>query len=700
MDKQKQDHMKLTTFLRTEDGPYKKLFYTYPEALFLVDTKGNIIEINQRVSTLTEYDSIAIIGKNFKEFILSEDVSKVMDFFQLVLQGKGNEITFRIQQKSLNIKYVEVTATPIKAEGEVIGVYGVVKDITNTIELEHKVVKSEERFQHLIQYSSDVIGIIDPNGVVLYESPACEQMLGFEAKDLIGTNAFALIHPDDLELAKDTFAQILTKPAKASKVELRIQRADGSWADTELVASNYVDNPYIRGVVVNYRDLTEHKKSQREVEYLAYHDQLTGMYNREYFKKRLMEQVDTARKTDAEFPVFLFDLDGFKFINDTLGHHIGDQLLCEVAERLVTNIQGVEVLARIGGDEFGLLQTTMDGELDVTKLAKQVIQTFKEPFYIHDYELYITCSIGVSTYPDGGTNIHKLMKNADAAMYQAKDQGKNQYEIYTPSITNHTYRIFTLKNHLRKAIEFDEFLLHFQPRINSQTEEIVGVEALLRWYHPTFGHVPPNEFIPVAEEDGQIITIGEWVLDRACEQNKQWQVLGLPPIKMSVNFSVLQFLKRDLVEIVRATLDKHKLEPIWLEIEITESAVLENNPYILDTIMKLQGMGITIALDDFGTGYSSLSYLRKYKIDTLKIDRSFVMGIPQEAESFEITKTIISLAQALKMNIVAEGVETAEQLKALSEVDCNEIQGYFYSKPLPALQMEEMLRGKTIKRIN
>ncbi|MFV8829043.1 EAL domain-containing protein [Alkalihalobacterium sp. APHAB7] len=698
MDKQKQDHRKLTTFLRTEDGPYKKLFYTYPEALFLVDTKGNIIEINQRVSTLTEYDSIEIIGKNFKEFILDEDVSKVMEFFQFVLQEKEKEITFRIQQKSVNIKYVEVTATPIKVKGEVVGVYGVVKDITETVKLEHKVIQSEERFQHLIQYSSDVIGIIDANGVVLYESPACEQMLGYEAKDLVGTCAFTYIHPDDLELAKNTFAQILTKPETASKVEIRIQRADGRWIDTELIASNYLDNPYIKGVVVNYRDITEHKKNQREIEYLAYHDQLTGMYNRGYFEKRLKEQVEIANQMKQEFSVFIIDLDGFKFINDTLGHHIGDCLLNEVAERILTSIQDVEVLARLGGDEFGLLQPSAEGEQDVTNLAKKVIQIFKEPFYINDYELYMTCSIGVSTYPNGGTNIHKLMKNADAAMYQAKDQGKNQYEVYTPSMTNNTYRIFTLKNHLRKAIEYNEFLLHFQPRINSQTEEIVGVEALLRWYHPTFGNVPPNEFIPVAEEGGQIIAIGEWVLDRACEQNKQWQILGLPPIKMSVNFSVLQFLKKDLVEIVLATLEKHNLNPAWLEIEITESAVLENNPYILETIKILQSMGITIALDDFGTGYSSLSYLSKYKIDTLKIDRSFVIGIPQEAESYEITKTIITLAQALKMNVVAEGVETAEQLKALSEVNCKEIQGYYYSKPIPALQMEEMLRYKFPKK--
>ncbi|WP_209124655.1 bifunctional diguanylate cyclase/phosphodiesterase [Alkalihalobacillus sp. BA299] len=579
MEQPKQKRSKLTTFLRNEDSPYKKIFYTYPEALFLIDIYGYIVEINQGVSTLTEFEPIEVIGKNFKEIVVEEDLASVIEYFQLVLNGEIQHCTFRIQQKSLKIKYVEVTFTPIHVEGDIIGIYGLAKDFTATIELEQKMKQSEETFQNLIQY-------------------------------------------------------------------------------------------------------------------LAYHDHLTGMCNRKYFEKRIRQEVESAKKNGEEFAVFIIDLDGFKFINDTLGHDIGDHLLCEVAQRLFTELEHVEVLARLGGDEFGLLQLGIHGEDEVKDLAFQLKNAFDEPFCKGDFELYITCSIGVSTYPNGGVNMHKLMKNADAAMYQSKEQGKNQYEIYTPSMNNNKYRIFTLKNHLRKALEFDEFMLHFQPRINSQTDEIVGVEALLRWYHPSFGTIPPNEFIPIAEEDGQIIAIGEWVLDRACAQNKHWQKLGLPPIKMSVNFSVLQFLKKDLVDMVRSTLERHELDPVWLEIEITESAVLENNPCIIETLKKLQSMGITIALDDFGTGYSSLSYLRKYKIDTLKIDRSFVTGIPFETESFEITKTIITLAQNLKMNVVAEGVETEEQLNALKEINCKEIQGYYYSKPLPKQQFKELLVNK------
>lgn len=438
------------------------------------------------------------------------------------------------------------------------------------------------------------------------------------------------------------------------------------------------------------QELTERKRVEEILRYLAYHDTLTDLPNRTLFNDRLSVALSQAKRNNGNFAVMFLDLDYFKMVNDTLGHDVGDRLLKGIASKLSNLLRKGDTISRIGGDEFTILLHGINQLEDAALVAQKIIDTLREPWVVGVHEFHITTSIGIAFYPNDGEDQETLIKNADAAMYQAKQNGRNNFQFYTPAMNARAIYRLELENHLRKALERDEFIIYYQPQVEISTGLIMGIEALIRWQHPEWGLISPAEFIPIAEDTGLILSIGEWVIQTACYQAKAWQDLGFPPIRISVNLSARQFQQPNLVLKVADILSKTGLDPRWLELEITESIAMKDVEFTGKMLFELRKMGITIAIDDFGTGYSSLSYLKRLPIDIIKIDRSFIRDITTDPDDASIVSTIIVLARNLKMQVIAEGVETEEQLTFLRKQKCDQMQGYLFSKPLPAQNLENI----------
>lgn len=396
----------------------------------------------------------------------------------------------------------------------------------------------------------------------------------------------------------------------------------------------------------------------------------------------------------TQVAVMLIDLDRFKVINDTLGHAIGDRLLQEVAQRLTGCLREGDTVARLGGDEFMLLLPGVEHTKSTIKIVQKILETFKSPFYFNDHELHITTSIGIALYPDDGEDAQTLLKNADTALHRAKEQGRNNYQFYTSTMNATALERLSLEGKLRHALEREEFVVYYQPQVSLSTGQIVGMEALVRWRHPDLGLIPPMKFIPLAEETGLIIPLGFWVLRTACAQNKAWQKAGYPPLRVAVNLSTRLFKQQTFIQVVAQTLHETGLDPDYLELELTEGIIMENIETTITTLKELKKMGVHISVDDFGTGYSSLAYLKRFPIDTLKIDRSFVLDITTDPDDAMIAMLIINVAHHLKLRVIAEGVETKEQLAFLRSHGCDEIQGYLFSRPLPAEEFVRLLQER------
>ena len=439
------------------------------------------------------------------------------------------------------------------------------------------------------------------------------------------------------------------------------------------------------------QDLEERKRVEQSIRHMAHHDALTSLPNRALFRDRLTHAMAQADRYHQILAVLFLDLDRFKAINDTLGHNVGDQLLKMAAERLRSCIRDCDTVARLGGDEFTIIVEDIVEVQDAAVVAQKILDTLSQPFNLHNHEVFISVSIGLTLYPNDDENADNLLRNADAAMYRAKEYGRNNYQFYVADMNIKARERLMLESQLRRALDRDEFTLYYQPRVDLFSGKVIGAEALLRWRHPEMGLVPPVQFIPILEDTGMIIPVGEWVLHQASQQNRAWQDKGLTPIRMAVNLSVRQFIQKDLAASILAIIERTGLAPEFLELEITEDLLLEHNQTNIITLTKLRNRGIHISIDDFGTGYSSLSYLKRLPIDTLKIDQSFLRDIENDPDNKAITSAIIAMASSLHLNVLAEGVETEEQLAFLRAQGCNEIQGYSFSKPLTADEFEQML---------
>ena len=459
-----------------------------------------------------------------------------------------------------------------------------------------------------------------------------------------------------------------------------------------ITLSPIIEENKVVEVVGSAIDITEHKEAEQKIRFMAYYDSLTSLPNRILFKERLNASIAHAQRNKSIIAVMFLDLDQFKIINDTLGHAVGDRLLQEVGKRLEGCVNEGDTVSRMGGDEFILLFPYIENEKDIEKLAQKVLQILKQPFFIEDHELYITTSIGICIYPLDGIDMDTLIKNADMAMYRAKDLGRNNYQFFTTAMNKKVFERLEMERSIRKALEKDEFMLFYQPKVDLKTGKISGAEALIRWIHPKLGFIPPSEFIPIAEESGLIVPIGEWVLKTACKQSKVWMDAGYKDLSIAVNISAKQFQQEAFIDKVVTIIKETEVNPSLLELEITENSIMQDTNKNIITLNKLKAMGLTISIDDFGTGFSSLSYIMKFAADILKIDKSFISNLAVSSTNTAITVAIINMAHSLNLKVIAEGVETEEQLEFLKEQNCNEMQGYLFSKPIKAEEFEMLLK--------
>jgi len=553
--------------------------------------------------------------------------------------------------------------------------------------------KREERFRALTEKALDLTAIISAEGRILYTSPSVEQVLGIPAEQLNGTDMMTLVHPEDVDEIRCELERTVRAMPGEHMLPVRFRHADGSWRMLELTANNCLDHPAVAGIVLNCRDVTERTLAQERIRHLAHHDELTGLPNRNLFRDRAQQAMSQADRSRRRVGLMFLDLDRFKHINDSLGHHIGDKLLQQMAIRLSSAVRQSDTVARLGGDEFVIVLPEVRDIQDLTPLANKLLEIISAPVQLEGNELHVSGSVGISVFPDDGTDLDTLMRNADTAMYHAKENGRNNFQYFTPRMNEIAQERLTMETRLRRAIRNQEFVLHYQPIVSAVTGELVGVEALVRWQDPERGLVPPGQFIRVAEEAGLIGRLGAWVLHEACRQNRAWQQAGLIPIPVAVNLSAEQFRSRSLIDTVSEALALTGLDPCHLTLEITETLLMEQSEQTVDLLSRLNAMGLQLSIDDFGTGYSSLSYLSRFPIQKLKIDKSFVRDMRSDPSDAAITSAVIALAHSLRLRVLAEGVETREQLEFLRLRGCHEVQGYLFSKPLPAADFQAFVQS-------
>jgi diguanylate cyclase (GGDEF)-like protein/PAS domain S-box-containing protein len=547
-------------------------------------------------------------------------------------------------------------------------------------------------YHSLFEYNPDIVYLTNREGNIEKVNSVFFTELGYSAHDKIDTLK-KILPSNSIHSYDEAFQKALSGVPQNLKGEFI--RKDGSTIiiNHTMMPANLNGN--IQGVFGVAKDITHYLEAEKLNNYLANYDSLTGLPNRRQFQDKLEQATIIANTLNQKVAVMYLDLDRFKYINDILGHTLGDKLLIEIAKRLKNCLGENAIVARLGGDEFGVLLTDFYMQ-QAAERSKSIIESLEESFLIENYNLFVTTSIGISIYPNDGEDSHTLMKHADSALYKAKELGKNNFQVYSSSLNAQTYKIFSLESSLRSAIELDQLELHYQPKVCPNTYEIIGAEALIRWNHPEWGLVSPEEFIPLAEETGLDIEIGNWVKRTACTQNKSWQDANLPKIPVSINLSANRFLEQSLITSTIEALEETKLDSKYLEVEITETSLLENKKIVFSVLEGFKDLGVKVALDDFGTGYSSLSTLKRFKglIDILKIDRTFINDLTplDTADSNFFANMIIQLSQQLNINVVAEGVETNEQLQVLKNYNCNTIQGYLFSKPVPAAEFEKLLR--------
>ncbi len=584
----------------------------------------------------------------------------------------------------------------VDQEGRIAGLIGTITDVTDYKETERALEASEARFRVLTESGLDLITVVADDGKILYQSAALKNLLGYDPADTVGRNVFELMHRDDLEAARAAFRRILDSHQLRNPLEFRIRHRDGEWRAFESLGTNCIDNPHIRGVVVNSRDVTDRKVIQQRIQHLAYHDSLTGLPNRGLLQDRLAHSIARAERGGRKVAVLFLDLDNFKNINDTFGHDVGDDLLRLVAKRLGECVRAGDTIARQGGDEFIVLLESLEDGRDASVVAQKILNSLRAAFPLGGAEQHVSGSLGIAVYPDDGHDAQTLMKNADTAMFHGKGIGKNTYQYYTAQMNIAVKRRVTLESALRRAVLQKDFVLHYQPQINLDTGEVVAVEALVRWKSEDSGTVMPGEFIPLAEETGLINEIGEWVLREACRQNREWQDRGLAPRRVAVNLSARQLLDKGFLDSVDRVLKDTGLDPKWLELEITESQVMRQTDGMIQLLNRLSEMGLHLAIDDFGTGYSSLSYLKRLPIQTLKIDQSFIRDVTVDPNDAAIVVAIISMAKSLELETIAEGIETGGQLALLRAKGCYLGQGFFFSAPIAAENVAAILRQNNL----
>jgi len=558
---------------------------------------------------------------------------------------------------------------------------------------EAEVRQSEERFKALVQHAADLILVTDGHGAFKYVSPAFEKFVGLGRDAALGRNAVEF-----LDLSKDTtvpdfYQEVLASPGEVRRIELRLRGVDGDTGWFEADVTNLLDDPAVGGIVANLHDVTERHYFEEQLTYQAYHDALTGLPNRVDFLEQLQRTLARSVEEPQTNAVLFLDVDRFKLVNDSLGHNVGDHLLVEVADRLRRGIRPDDLVARFGGDEFTVLLAGIRSMHDAARAAERIIDQMKEPFLVGGRELVVTCSVGIAGAQNGRQDADELLREADLAMYLAKERGRARWEMFDPQHAPQLTERLEVEGDLWRAISNDELVVYFQPEVSLDAGQVVALEALVRWEHPRRGLLAPAAFVPLAEESSLIVAIDRYVLERACTWTAGWLAQGGHPLVMSVNLSPRFLRQAEVVTEVETTLRSTGLDPRSLQLEITERTAVADEEHTVDSLRRLRALGVRVAIDDFGTGYSSLEYLKRFPVDVLKLDRTFVNEMDSLPADAAIVQAVITMGHALGMRITAEGVERAEQAAQLRLLGCDTAQGFHFARPAAAEIVEELLDG-------
>ena len=633
---------------------------------------------NKAYASFWGWNVDSVIGRTVEEIIGAEGFREIEPYIRRVLSGETATYERQLRTPDGGTRVIEVNLLPqLDEAGKAISAFVLISDITRHRLSEQAVRESEERLRKFSDATHEGI-VFHENGIITDCNDAGLRLIGYRYEELVGRPVLDFVAPE----SRDTVLNNIRLGYERG-YEGFIVHKDGTRVAVEMTGKvmPYKGKPYRMTVI---RDIRDRKEAEARIQFLAHHDTLTGLPNRVLLMDRLEFILASARRREARVGVLFIDLDNFKTVNDSLGHAAGDALLRQVASRIEGALRSVDVVSRLGGDEFLVVLPDLESEQAPVAVAEKLLAVVSEPVTLEGQVLSVSPSIGIAVFPRDGTTADTLIRNADAAMYLAKDRGRSNFQFFSERLSQTAFNTLSLESRLREAIRDEAFVLHYQPQVRVDTGRLVGVEALIRWPQKDGPPVMPNDFIPIAEQRGLIMPIGAWALRQACRQNRMWQLAGLPRVPVAVNLSAIQFKQRNLIAEVERVLDDTGLDAAWLEFELTESMLMDETPELVRTMDGLRALGVKLAIDDFGTGHSSLAHLKRFPIDKLKIDRTFVRDIATDPDDRAITAAIVDLARAMGITSIAEGVEAEAQLDFLLQRGCDEMQGFLVSRPLAA----------------
>ncbi len=677
---------------RKTERRFRALVENSSDIVLVVSDEQKITFVSPAAHRLLGFPEMTMLGSHPGRWIHPADraLADAMLWVTTPQHRDSTPLELRLRHADGTFRWFEVGTRDLSDDAEIGGLVVNAREITDRKATEKLLATSEARFRALVQNSSDIVAVVDLDGLFSFVSPAITNVLGHSPEELVGTRAIDLLPLEEVVRLRQTHAAFVdhdlpAEPVSSPSMEVQLRGSQGEWHTVDITITDLRHEPAVGGIVLNARDVTVRKALEHDLRHQARHDALTGLANRAMFTDRVTEALRTADERHLIGTLFI-DIDDFKTVNDSLGHAVGDELLVVVAERLLTCLHPADVAARLGGDEFAVLVVAPWGEPEIVKVAERVLLTLQAPFTIQGRDIGISASVGIAIDSDRASDAEVLLRNADMAMYLAKERGKARFEVFEERMHASVFERLELKADLARGIENDQLRLLYQPIVSLETGRITGVEALVRWDHPVKGMLPPDAFIPLAEDTGLIVPLGQWVLEEACQQLQILQ-LGLPTnaiLTMSVNLSVRQLQVEGIAERVAATISRFGLDPSTITLEITETMLMLDTELTRKRLADLRDIGVSLAVDDFGTGYSSLQYIQRFPIDIIKIDRSFVSGLGEQAGDLVVVQSMIELAQRLGVHTVAEGIERPEQVTILQSLGADLGQGYYFSRPIPA----------------
>jgi diguanylate cyclase (GGDEF)-like protein/PAS domain S-box-containing protein len=685
----------MTRDLRMSEARFRSLIENAKDVIAVVDGRGVVTYQSPAGERMLGFAPGELVGDSVFDRVHPDDLTAVLNAFQRLLDhpDKSENIKFRFRHREGSWLWLEAAGSNRMHDPAVGGVVINWRDITERHDAETELKESEEKFRLITENVEDLIVLVDTKGRRIYNNPAYRKL--FYEQHLAGSDSFAEIHPEDRERMREILRDTVATGI-GHRAQFRFLLDDGSIRHIESQGNVIRDaHGKVSKVVVISRDITDLKLAEAQMQHLAHHDGLTGLPNRLLLHDRIGQALVQANRNSKRAGLLFVDLDRFKEINDTHGHQVGDRMLQRVAERLKSCVREGDTVGRLGGDEFVVLLANIRDYQDARLVAGKVLDVVSNPYLIDSLQLSVTPSIGICVYPEDGKDVEEIMRNADTAMYHAKESGRANFQLFVRRMDAAVAERLTLEKQLHRALERGEFVLHYQPQIDTQSRSVKAVEALLRWRQESGELVYPKRFIGVAEETGLVVPIAAWALDEVCKDLRRWREGGLPHLRVAVNLSPRQFRQKDFASQLKALLDQHGLEPACLELEVTETVIMQHAEEAIAALRQVKELGVTLTIDDFGTGYSSLSYLKHFPVDRLKIDKLFVRDLDTKADDAAIVTAVIAMAHGLGLKVVAEGVENQVQLDFLRAHRCDEVQGSYFSAPLPAEDLSHLLASSS-----